>query len=141
VKTLPIPKQYFLFFTLVGIVILQGFLAFFSLSPNAVCNDALAWPLTELRVTIHGLVTGVMTGALFFWAWKSIGQNPTSKILPLVWAFVLSAGVSHTVERLVSECVLDYWHFPPLPFWFNVGDVFLAAGAVGLAWIFWQQSK
>ena len=132
------PRFLFIGLTFVLVGILQ-LLMFWKLeaTENFICNGGGAWPLPEATFLGSSLFTLVIAAGLLVWAWKSLRDlHHTIKnyVIALFWALIVSAGASHFLERVTSECVLDYWQLPFFKesIYFNGGDIFLFVGATGL---------
>jgi lipoprotein signal peptidase len=111
----------------------------------AVCNAGGAWPFSQLPFLGGSILTFIFTGTVAFFGWKALARE--SQNLPLVgwqkffWAMIVAAGLSHSLERFSSQCVLDYWHLGALGhnIHFNLGDVSLTVGVVFfIGYWFWE---
>ena len=47
-------------------------------------------------------------------------------------AVVLGGGLANLLVRLTTGHIVDYWHVPPYPYWFNLADVFIRIGLLAL---------
>jgi lipoprotein signal peptidase len=126
-------QRHYLKTSLALLVILQGvMLLYLSYSEKVVCNSFSAWPL---NFTGSFFITGFTTLIIAIFFWRRLSQNALWQ--EAVALGVLTAvGVSHTVERASSGCVLDYWPLPVVNHvYFNLGDLSLTL--VVLGYIYW----
>lgn len=136
----------FLVWVLVWTVLLQGIMLWYlSTTLLFVCNSAGPWPLSAIPVLGSYILTFLLAFGLSFWAWKSLAvPSPLQSFNVIWWALIVGSGVSHTLERLTSNCVLDYWHlsFVEKTLHFNLGDVSLTIGAIALvsSWL-WEYRR
>lgn len=124
-----------------GVGLLQAVLLWhIQYDESFICNGLAAWPLHALPFLGSVIITLVFTLLVFFWAWKEVLCASGGEIL--CWALILSAGVSHTLEKLTGQCVLDYWRFSSMGkgLFFNLGDIFLTFGFLGIA-MYWFFSR
>jgi len=49
------------------------------------------------------------------------------------WLLILSGGLGNLLERVLFGCIMDYVAVPFFPV-FNIADVFLTIGVVGVLW-------
>ncbi len=105
-------------------------------APFTICNAHGAWPLSDFVFLGGSVLTGFLTIAVAIWAWKSLAIKgeiaPLDQYQPFFWALIVGTGLSHFIERVSSECVLDYWHiiFLNNSLHFNLGDVSLTIGVL-----------
>lgn len=131
------------------IVILQGVMLWHLQIPFLfVCNSNGAWPLSHLPVLGNAALVLLLALGLCYWAWKSIGNTQKVRNISfeaLAWALVVGSGFSHALERLTSDCVLDYWQLTLFgkTVHFNLGDLALTVGVLFLmrAWLWAYRRK
>jgi lipoprotein signal peptidase len=133
-------QRHYLQSTLAWLLVLQacmfGYLVY---SPLTVCNSLTAWPL---QFTGSFLLTGIVTLLVVGFAWKKLAEKKTwPEMIGL--AIFTAVGISHTLERVSSGCVLDYWllPIPDTPIFVNLGDVSLFIGVVILVYWYTIGSK
>lgn len=134
----------FLITTLLWLAVLQStVLWYISQAESFICNGNGAWPLSSVPFLGNGIITLSVSIFVIWWAWRTL-QGEQQKIgkyapSPFLWALLVATGISHAIERITSQCVLDYWQLPlPLTnIHFNLGDVSLTLGVIllGALWL------
>lgn len=123
------------------LAILQAFLlSYLSKGSSFACNGGAAWPLSLLAFPGSGPATLFVTLLLFYCAWKALAsenferKSKEHSSEPFLWAMIVGTGASHSLERLSSGCILDYWHIEIVSkgIYFNLGDVSLAVATATL---------
>jgi lipoprotein signal peptidase len=115
------------------VAVLQGImLGYLSVSPLFVCNASGAWPFSQLSFLGGSILTLIFTAIVAFWSWKALAQTLLNQWQTFFWAIIVATGLSHSLERLSSQCVLDYWQLGAFGqnIHFNLGDVSLTVGVV-----------
>lgn len=100
----------------------------------SVCNRFGAF---SISFTEPFFFIGICAVLFFFgvqW-WKE-----TDMLSAWAWLFLFSGGVSNASERVVFGCVTDYICFGSFPV-FNVADILLTIGAMGILWRWWHMKK
>lgn len=116
-------------------IVMLGYLAF---SSSVACNSLGAWPLPDLPFLGNGFITFIFTLGLGIAGWQMIKPESDQRVFTGftigAWALIVGSGLSHTLERLASGCVLDYWYFHlgKVGFYFNLGDAALTGAVVFL---------
>jgi lipoprotein signal peptidase len=134
-------QRHYLAALLVWLVALQGVMFWYLVSDkDTVCNSFSAWPL---HFTGSFLITAFVTLLVGLFSWKRLAQSSSwQEVIGL--GAVTAAGVSHTLERATSGCVLDYWPLP-LPgvnhVFFNLGDLSLFLAVLGFLYGYGLVSK
>ncbi len=129
------------------VVVLQGVMLWsINSSYWFICNGGGAWPFSELPLLGGTFLTLFVTALILFWAWKALAREDTEKGIPyraFLWALLGAAGLSHTLERASSQCIVDYWPLPFFgsPFYFNLGDLSLTFGTLFLIGLWLWEGK
>lgn len=116
-------------FSVVFFVLCLQILAFFvrNSSLSGVCNDGgafgLGFPFWLLTLFFIGAVI------FFLFEWWRVPKGDHG----WPWLFLVAAGTSNMLERLVHGCVFDFIHVPFFPS-FNGADVILSLSVVFLLW-------
>lgn len=121
-------------------------LGYLTVASAFTCNSGGAWPFSELPLLGNGLLTVFLTLILGYWAWQTLKnesvETAANRFAIGAWALIVGSGLSHAIERLSGECVLDYWHFGLVDpgFYFNLGDLSLTMGVIYLI-VLWQRKR
>lgn len=116
---------FFLFLCWVGYLIASsyGFIL--------VCNTLGAFSLPlEGPFFIIGICAMLFFLGVQWWREKDV-------LSAWAWLFLFSGGLSNAYERVVFGCVRDYISLPFIPI-FNIADVLLTIGAIGILWKWWH---
>src|SRR6187549_3730729 len=105
---------YFLGGVFFWVSVLQGVMLWYlNTALSAICNAKGAWPFSHLPFLGGSILTVALTVGIALGAWHVLqAENESSKrgaCQAFFWALIVGSGLSHAVERLSSECVLDYW--------------------------------
>lgn len=129
-------QLYFLGGVFFWVGFLQAVMLWHLSSPFTICNANGAWPFSDFVILGGSILTGFLTTVVALWAWKSLATKSEipsfARYQPFFWALIVGTGLSHFIERVSSECVLDYWHINLLSnnLHFNLGDVSLTVGVL-----------
>ena len=88
-------------------------------------SDALRWGLIGLALAISALVT--------WWVWKARGSRP----FQVMGGILVGGALGNVVDRIAYGAVADFLNMSCCgienPYVFNVADIAIVAGAIGLA--------
>jgi len=96
--------------------------------PGAVYNHQLAFGISWPDIWIVPTIV-LFLGAIVWWFYHTL---PTVNWATLSFGLVLGGGLSNLLERIINAgLVTDYWNMASL-FTFNLADVSISIGIVGL---------
>ncbi len=112
-----------------GIVVIKNFFGFFYLE-----NRGAAFGILQNKVVFLSIITFiVMLGIIYY----LVKYKPTSKILRISLALIISGAIGNLIDRMFYKYVVDFitihykdiYYFPT----FNIADVLVVTGTMLLA--------
>lgn len=120
-----------------GIVVIRNFFGFFYLE-----NRGAAFGILQNKVVFLSIVTFiVMIGIIYY----LVKYKPTSKILRMSLALIISGAIGNLIDRMFYKYVVDFitihykdiYYFPT----FNIADVLVVTGTMLLAFHLIKEDK
>ncbi|OGI25511.1 MAG: hypothetical protein A3E38_00775 [Candidatus Moranbacteria bacterium RIFCSPHIGHO2_12_FULL_54_9] len=99
-----------------------------------VCNQG--GPFGILLPSWLFLCIGIGAGIFFLVQWL----KEESWITEWPWLALVAGGLGNLLERQLFGCIMDYIALSPLPV-FNVADILLTVGVVGILWSWYLKRK
>ncbi|NMM61405.1 signal peptidase II [Clostridium sp. P21] len=112
-----------------GVVIIKDFFGFFYLE-----NRGAAFGILQNKVMLLSIVTSIVMLSIIYYIVK---YKPTSKILRISLALIISGAVGNLIDRIFYKYVVDFitvhykdiYYFPT----FNIADTLVVLGTILLA--------
>lgn len=96
---------------------------------------AFSWPVS---VGVISFASALIVAAMAYCAWTARRHRAFAEYA--MWLIIIAGAISNLLDRLVFGYVVDYLSFVDLSV-FNLADVMIAAGLVGLIIVYARNNK